>query len=256
MLQFLKLRKVNELSLDDPKRTILHGEIIRSKKFLKRLYIDWYRKIWKLSANKPEGRQIELGAGAGFIQELYPQVETSDVLQIPDLDMVFDALNMPFDNESIAAFFMIDVFHHVSDSHAFLKELERCLKNNGCIVMSEPCVSWWSKLIFKNFHHEPFDERAGWTLDDSGPMSSANGALPWIVFRRDRDLFQKRFPNLKLELTEFHSPLSYLLSGGVSMKQLVPSWSFPLVRSFERIMSRLFPMFALFQFIVIRKTQE
>jgi hypothetical protein len=31
--------------LDDPRTTLLHGEIIQRKPFLKKLYLDWYQTL-------------------------------------------------------------------------------------------------------------------------------------------------------------------------------------------------------------------
>ncbi len=43
----------------------------------------------------------------------------------------------------------------------------------------------------------PFDPGAtDWTFPASGPLSRANGALPWIIFRRDCRSFEDRFPRL------------------------------------------------------------
>ena len=252
-MKFLRLEHVDEFGLDDPRRTIVHKDIILGKPFLKRIYIDWYSTIKQLCEGIPSGKIIELGSGGGFLKEVFPEVTTSDILDLPENDLTFNALNMPFENNSISAFVMVDVFHHVPDSELFLKEMQRCLKPGGRIVMSEPCTTWFSKLIFKNFHHEPFNEKGDWTIPGSGPMSDANGALPYIVFERDRKRFTLTFPELKIKMMKQHSPLRYLLSGGVSMKQLVPNFSFKLLTSIDRFLSGLGIGLALFQFIVVQK---
>lgn len=252
-MNFLRLDHVDEFGLDDPRRTILHKEIILQKPFLKRIYIDWYSTIKKWCADVPSGEIIELGSGGGFLKEVFPEVTTSDILELPENDLTFNALNMPFEDNSIAAFVMVDVFHHVPDSKKFLEEMQRCLKPGGKIVMSEPCTTWYSKLIFKNFHHEPFNEKGDWTIPGSGPMSDANGALPYIVFERDKIVFDRTFPQLKLQNIQQHTPLRYLLSGGVSMKQLVPNFTYRIFTAIDKFLSRLGVGLSLFQFIVIRK---
>lgn len=45
---------------------------------------------------------------------------------------------MPFQDKSVSAFMMIDVLHHIKDSRQFFKEMQRCLKPGGKIVMIEP----------------------------------------------------------------------------------------------------------------------
>lgn len=91
-----------------------------------------------------------------------PGVITSDVLKLPNVDKVFSVCNMPFANESVDAFTMIDVLHHVAEPRAFFKEALRCLKVGGNIIMIEPANTLWSRFIYTNFHHELFDPYARW----------------------------------------------------------------------------------------------
>ena len=253
MLSFLRIKDIDKYGLDDPRRSLHHKDIIEGKPFLRRLYVEWYSRLSKQTLDLPSGQLIELGSGGGFMKEIIPDVKTSDIMEFESNDYTFNALDMPFEDASISAFLMVDVFHHVPDSKKFLEEMERCLKPGGKIIMSEPCVSWWSKIIFKNFHHEPFRPDGDWTIPGTGPMSDANGALPWIVFERDVQLFQSSFPSLKIIEMEKHSALRYLLSGGVSMKQLVPNWSYSFLGRLERFIKAILPGFALFQFITFKK---
>lgn len=255
MMRFLRLEGIDEYGLDDPLRTVKHREIILSKPFLKRLYLEWYTTIKNLIHGRPEGKCIELGSGGGFMKEVIPEVITSDILPIPGNDMVFDALNMPFEDDSVAAFVMVDVFHHVPDSKKFLSEMYRTLKVGGKIVMNEPWNSAWGRFIYKNFHHETFNPEGDWSIPSSGPMSDANGALPYIVFERDRKQFESLFPGFEIRLIRKHTPLRYLLSGGVSMKSLVPAFSFTLLTGFEKILSpfsRYFSMFVTIEVVKIK----
>ncbi|MEY2924170.1 MAG: hypothetical protein RLZZ337_718 [Bacteroidota bacterium] len=252
-MKFLRLDGIDKYDLDDPRRTVHHKEIIKSKPFLKRIYVEWYSHIKELCSDAPSGDIIELGSGGGFMKDVFAGIRTSDILELHDNDFTFNALDMPFESESVAAFVMVDVFHHVPDSEQFLREMNRCLKPGGLIVMSEPCTTWWSKFIFKNFHHEPFNEKGDWTIPGSGPMSDANGALPWIVLERDKDKFSTLFPRLEIISITKHSPLKYLLSGGVSMKSLVPNFSYNGIKLIEKLAGSVVPGFALFQFIKIRK---
>jgi SAM-dependent methyltransferase len=160
---------------------------------------------------------------------------------------------MPFENDSIDYFLMIDVFHHVPDSRKFLSELDRCLKRNGKVVMIEPANTFWGSFIYRNFHHELFDPAGGWSLPKEAPLSSANAALPWIVFCRDREIFRKEFLRLKIMELKAHTPLKYLLSGGVSMPQLVPSFSYSALSAFEWLLSPLHPMIGMYYTVVLSK---
>ncbi len=252
-LDFLKLPETRCISsLDDPSVTLLHSKILEKKKFLRRLYAEFYNDI---AGRMPQGGSrviVELGSGGGFIKELIPDAITSDILKLPNVDKVFSACEMPFEEKSVDAIVMIDVLHHISEPGRFFDEAGRCLKDGGRIVMIEPANTAWSRFIYKRFHHELFDPQADWGHDQSGPLSGANGALPWIIFWRDRGRFDKEHPQLSVESTRLHTPFAYLLSGGFTLRQLVPSFCYPLVRGIEHILSpmnRWIGMFATIELV-------
>jgi SAM-dependent methyltransferase len=189
-----------------------------------------------ISACIPEGsgRVFELGSGAGFLGQYIPGLIASEVFPCSDIQLVLDARQLPFSSGSLKAIAMVDVLHHVSDIRAFLVEAQRCLRSGGSIVMIEPWVSTWSRPIYTHLHHEPFDPAAKhWTCPDSGPLSGANGALPWIVFQRDRHEFESEFRSLEIQAVRPFMPFRYLVSGGVSMRQLMPEATFALWRKLE-----------------------
>ena len=53
-------------------------------------------------------------------------------------------------------------------------------------------------------------------------MTDANPAMAWIIFKRDRKLFERKFPNLKIIRFNPNTPLRYLISGGLSRFQILP----------------------------------
>ncbi len=248
-----KLKYKIEHPLDSPERTLFHGELIRKKKFLRRLYEEWYG-IYRLELDAlPEGRIVELGSGGGFIKEIIDEAMRTDVLSLPTNDRTFSALDMPFNDNEISALLMIDTFHHIPDSGRFLEEAGRVLKPGGKIVMIEPANSTWGRFIYGKLHHEPFDPDAGWTIPESGPMSGANSALPWIVFVRDREKFQRNFPKLKIGLIKYHTPLRYLISGGVSFRQLMPDFTYSFWKLTDRILCSISRELSMFATIVVHK---
>ncbi len=243
-----------DIPLDAPERTLMHKEIILSKPFLVNLYKEWYSVFVKEYKSLPAGKVIELGSGGGFLKDLLPEVIASDILPLPTNDMTFSALDMPFEDGSVSGIFMIDTFHHIPDAELFLAEANRVLAVNGKIIMIEPANSWWGRFIYSNFHHEPFNPQGGWQIPDSGPMTGANGALPWIVFERDKSLFKSKFPGLEIEQLTYHTPLRYLISGGVSFRQLVPGFSFPIFRGIDKLLSSISRQFSMFMTIKVTKT--
>jgi len=243
--------------LDDPNTTIKNRALIRRKSFLNKVYRKWYGYFLAYRKDLPEGKLLELGSGAGFLEELMPDVITSDIMPLPDVDMQLDAQELPFGDAELAGIFMIDVLHHMQDCRQFFKEADRCLVQGGKLVMIEPANTPVARFIYQNFHHEEFDPSAGWTLpSEGGPLSNANGAIPWIVFDRDIQQFKENFSRLQVETKKLHTPMLYLLSGGLSRRSLVPGFSFPIFNAMENIFSFMNPITAMFQLIVIKKNKE
>jgi len=221
------------LDLDDPRTTALRRTIIRGKPFLRKLYTEWYAEIRDAI---PEGDApvLELGSGAGFLKDFLPGLITSDVFRVPGLSLVLDGTALPFRTASLRAIALTEVLHHIPDAGAFLGEAARCVRPGGVVVMIEPWVTRWSRFVWGSLHHEPFlPDTPSWTFPTSGPLSGANGALPWILFARDRETFEERFREFEIRSIRVNLPLRYLLSGGVSMRSLMPGWSFAAWRRFE-----------------------
>lgn len=234
------------LAVDDPRTTALRQRIIRGKPFLKALYREWYGLL--LSRAPRGGRILELGSGAGFLRDMAPEVITSEVFPTLGVMLVADGRQLPLACAGLDAIVMTDVFHHIPDVAAFLAEAARCVRPGGRLVMIEPWLTPWSQWVYRNLHSEPFEPAAGWAIPSSGPLSGANGALPWIVFHRDRSHFQEAFPDWHLVAIEPMMPFSYLLSGGVSLRNMMPGWSYPLCRMLEaRFKKSRWAMFALIE---------
>ncbi len=242
------------LDLDDPATTILRRELIRRKPFLSRVYREWYGMIAG-AIPASGGPVLEIGSGGGFLAETIDPLITSEVFYSPHVQTILDGCRLPFAGGSLGAIAMVDVFHHLSQPRAFLKEASRCVKSGGRIVMVEPWVSPWSRLIYRNLHHEPFlPEKAEWEFETSGPLSGANDALPWIVFARDRGIFTREFPEWQVRRIEPMMPFRYLVSGGVSMRSLAPGWSYGLWGKVESLLRPWMQAWAMFALIVLQKS--
>jgi SAM-dependent methyltransferase len=228
-------------NLNDPARIDEIRRLIDRKRSLRRFYGELYRRFGECLKECPtEGIALELGSGGGFIKEVLPQVVTSDVIPYPGVDHTLDATRMDLDDESLRAIFMINVFHHIPDVEAFFREAIRCLKPGGRILLVDQHPGWISAPILKYVHHEPYDAHtSAWAFDSTGPLSDANGALAWIVFRRDQELFQKRCPQLRMLRYQPHSPLRYWLSGGLKSWNLLPDWAFNAATGLDSLLVRM-----------------
>jgi SAM-dependent methyltransferase len=183
-------------SLDDPQTTQIRKELVRQKKFLEKIYQEWYGLI-RTELGFSTGAILELGSGAGFLNEFIPNLIRTEIFFLTDMDAILDAGRLPFKDKSLSAIVMSDVFHHLPKPRDFLGEVIRVLPKGGKVVIVEPWVSRWSRWVYPHFHHEPFEPQTiKWDFPSTGPLSGSNQALPWIVFERDRRMFENEFPQL------------------------------------------------------------
>jgi SAM-dependent methyltransferase len=239
--------------LDDPKTTLAHREIILQKPFLKRLYQDWYKEFIAVSKTVNKGSYLEIGSGGGFLKEEFPEVITSDILDLPVVDKVFSAEEMPFKANELGCIMMLNVFHHIPKPYLFLKEAERTLLKGGKVIMIEPANSALGRFIDKNFHHEPFDPSGPREIKAGNPLSHSNQALPYIYFERDLEQFKQEFPQLKINRIRYHTPLLYVISGGVSRSAMFPYFTYGFFKGLEKILSPFARQLGLFCSVEIEK---
>ena len=230
--------------------------IIRNNTLLYKFYLDCY-KIFKKNIsieNNLNIKILEIGSGPGFIKKVIPNTITSEIISMEDIDIQSDATNLNFLNNSLDAILLLNVFHHISDPEKFLLECKRVLKKNGKILMIEPANTWFSRIIYKNFHHEEFDELSNWYLNKGGRLSSSNQALPSIIFERDFEIFKKKFPDLLISRKFKFKPIHYLFSGGFSYKPIFNGFFlYLLIKLVEIILFPFNRFLGLFMFIEIIK---
>lgn len=239
------------MNIDDPRTTSLRRQIIQEKSFLRQIYQEWYGAI---ATALPAGEEpvLELGSGAGFLSDFIPGLITSEIFCCPSVRVVLDGSRLPFADASLRGIVMTDVLHHLPQPRRFFTEAARCVRHGGVIVMIEPWVSSWSRLIYRRLHHEPFQpEATEWESPRGGPLSGANSALAWMIFERDRDQFEREFPVWQVRLIRPFMPFRYLVSGGVSMRSLMPSWSFRFWHRLEHTFSSCMNHLAMFSEIVV-----
>jgi SAM-dependent methyltransferase len=245
--------KTRGLDLDAPETTALRREIILSKPFLRRVYLDWYRRIATTIPEDVDGRILEIGSGGGFLDQVIPDVITSEVFIVPGVDLIADARELPIRTGSLKSIVMTNVFHHIPDAAAFLDEAERALAVGGRVIMIEPWNTWWSRFIHERFHDEAMlPDTDTWEFPPSGPVSGANAALAWVVVSRDRVRLERDW-KFRVTESEPFMPLRYIVSGGVSLRSLQPGWIYPFWEAVDR-WRPLRRNQAVFAFIVLERT--
>jgi len=241
------------VQIDDPATTELRKQIIASKPFLRAIYDEWYRML--AAALPPgDGPVLELGSGAGYCERYIKGLITSEAFPGPKVRLVADAQRLPFGEGTLRAIVFTDVLHHMPHAGLFFAEASRSLRPGGKVLMIEPWVTSWSSFIYRNLHHESFrPEAEDWSFPSTGPLSGANGALPWIVFVRDRRMFEAEFPRLAIDEIRPFLPFRYLLSGGVGLRSLAPGFAHGVWAGVERALNPWMPRLAMFAFIALHK---
>jgi SAM-dependent methyltransferase len=241
------------LDLDDPATTLLRRQIIASKPFLRAIYDQWY-SLLAAALPPAKGEVLELGSGAGYCAQFIPGLITSEVFPCAGVQTVADAAQLPFASDSLRAIVMTNVLHHLPKLRSFFMEASRCLCAGGKILMIEPWMTPWSRFVYTRLHHEPLDiDASDWAFPSSGPLSSANIALPWIVFERDRSKFAAEFPQFFIEQVHPFLPFRYLLSGGVALRSFMPGFTHGAWAGLERALQSQMPRLAMFAFISLAK---
>jgi SAM-dependent methyltransferase len=122
---------------------------------LRQVYEEWYEAI---AALLPLDKDpvLELGSGGGFLVEFIPELITSEVFYCQHVGVILDGSSLLFTNESLDAIVMTDVLHHLPEARGFLAEAKQCVRSGGLVIMIEPWVTSWSRLVYSKLHHEPF----------------------------------------------------------------------------------------------------
>jgi SAM-dependent methyltransferase len=240
------------LDLDAPSTTGERRRVVARKRLLREVYAEWHRKVTD-AIPPPPGRVLELGAGAAVFPHL-PGLLRSEVFWCPWVDLAADGQRLPFAAGALRGIAMVNVLHHLPAPAGFLAEAARCTRVGGVVAMVEPWVSPWSRLIYGHFHPEPFAPESGsWETRGRGPLTRANGALPWILFHRDRAALADRLPQWRLRAVELQLGLRFLFSGGLSIRSLAPSWSGGFWTAAERVGERWRERLAMFALIVLER---
>ena len=228
---------VKNLDVDSVDRLIRHRKMISAKPLLRAHLMSWYRELVP-SYNKVkdlEGKVVEIGSGAGFLEEIIPEVVKTDIYPSPFTEEVQNAESLSYEDESLKCLYLVGVLHHLADPEAFFAEADRVLVPGGRLVMIEPNNTFPQKILCKVLdHYEYFDDSVfSWKCGNGRAMTKANLALPWIIFFRDRRIFCDKYPRLKIEGIRYHTLFLCLLSGGMTYRAFAPQIMIPLLRALE-----------------------
>lgn len=255
---FLLDPSLKMLDVDGPERHQLHSRVLERKQMLKDVFVAFHHTFHRLADRyfKVAGVEIELGAGVAPMRNSYPEVLATDVVFDVHLDRMLDAESMDLCDHSVRAFYGQNCFHHFPHPELFFTELHRTLKSGGGVILIEPYYGLFGAFLYKRlFKSEGFDMNfESWETPSTGPMNGANQALSYIVFVRDRAVFERKFPMLEIVHQEVcDNYLRYLISGGVNFRQLLPDALITLIKKIEILLRPVRKFFALHHVVVIRR---
>ena len=147
-----------------------------------------------------------MGSGVGFIKQYDQSIITSDVVYNKFTDKIIDANNLPYGDNEIKSIIGIFCFHHFRDPLNFLVDIEKKLVNGGLCILVEPYYGPLASVIYKKVHEsEYFDPNESFDhiVENKTAMEKANQALSYIYFIKNREKFNKMFPNFKLSTPQF-----------------------------------------------------
>ena len=218
-----------------------------AKPLLREVYAGFYRMIRDRLPPDRKGAVIEIGSGMGNIKQWIPECVTTDLFPNPWLDRVESVYRLSCADGSASAFVLFDVFHHLRHPGAALAEMRRALEKGGRVILIEPDMGAFGRLIFGKFHHEPialdeeieWDAPAGWNPEEHGYYAAQGNASRIFA---DGELREKLAGWRVLEVKRMPA-FSYIGSGGFRGPQIYPRFLLPLVRAVENVfalMPRLF----------------
>lgn len=259
--KFLLHPSLKEVDIDDNRRIEIHNKILSSKKMMKDVFEEFYRHCLESSENYfcKDGLELEIGSGVSFFKSIHPKLITSDIIPAKHLDLLIDAQNMhQIEDNSLKAIYAINVFHHFSSPRLFFNELMRVLKPGGGCVLIEPYYGLFASQFYKHIHStEHFNpNQKNWESEqEMGVMTNANQALSYIVFVRDKNIFQSEYPNLEIILNKpLDNYLRYLFSGGLNFRQILPYYCNYSLIAIEKILIPVKKQISLHNLIIIRKS--
>ncbi len=248
----------------DLQQTLQNRDRLSSNSNLLYWYDRLYSSVFGAIENAADKSILEIGSGTSPLKLFFPEVVTSDILDLDYLDHVFDCQEIDqydaIPDHSIDIITMTNVLHHIKDPLVFLTRAASKLCSGGEIIMVEPYFSALSYPIYKLLHYEPVDFSITRPLLETitGPLSSSNQAIPYMLFVSRPDWlkelsFHYDTANVKLQ---YFSSLSYMASGGISRALWMPSLIYRAAFPIDNFLARLAPrLFASFFIVRLRRKE-
>ncbi|MBN2036762.1 MAG: class I SAM-dependent methyltransferase [Chitinispirillaceae bacterium] len=227
------------------------------KPLLRKVYFDFYRAIARHIRREQNGLTVEIGSGTGNIREVIPACIRTDLFPNPWIDRVENAYKLSFEESSVAAVVLFDVFHHLRYPGTALQEVRRVLLPGGRVIIFEPFISLAGRLIYGMFHHEPiaYSSEIEWQAppqwDPAGDSYyAAQGNMTRIFFSKTYGDYLRDW---RVVVRQPMTAFSYVASGGYSGPQLYPTVFYPLLKRLDNLLNIMPRIFATRALVVLEK---
>lgn len=114
------------------------------------------KQVKNLLFNFGKNKVLNIGCGSaiGCGRRLWNNIDKTNILNVdiesgPDVDMIADAHNLPFENETFDSVIMQAVIEHLHSPNLAVEEAFRVLKNGGYLYLEVP--------FLQGFHADPYD---------------------------------------------------------------------------------------------------
>ena len=225
-----------------------NAEHWRRKPLLQKIYRDFYAEIAGELRQDLPGETVEIGSGIGNLKTVVPEALATDIFPNPWLDRIENAYALTFDNESVANLILFDVWHHLQYPGTALAEFRRVLARGGRLIIFDPAMGMLGRIVYRVFHHEPLGLRKElhwWAPPDfrSSEMTYyAAQANAHRVFVSGE--YAAKLSDWRMVRRSLIAGIPYIASGGFSGPQLYPQSLLPVLRTIDRVASRVPALFA------------
>jgi len=212
-----------------------------------------------------EGKKevYELGSGPGFLKEFVKNedLRLTDVEKHPWIDVKVDALNLPFEKESVDVLICSHMLHHLASPMKFLSDVYDALRPGGLVLIVEINTSLFLRFLLKIMRHEGWSYEVDVFSDDevcnrADDPWSANCAIPELLFS-DEKKFENSIPGFKIIRNELFESMLLPLSGGVIAKTKMvqlPVWLLKGVEKFDSLLVKVAPsIFSVGRKVILKK---
>lgn len=232
------------LSLEQHNVEILENRELWTKKpLLRKAYAQFYTQIARRIDPAVPGLIVELGSGMGNIKDHIPEAITTDLFPNPWLDRVENAYQLSFRDGEVGHLILFDVWHHLQYPGTALKEFERVLAPSGRVIVFDPAMGLFGRIVFGHFHHEPLglEHEITWFAPDGftgqeQAYYAAQGNASRVFGSR---AFLSRLRKWRITEIEYYSGLAYVGTGGFRGPKLYPEALWSVMSGLDAALSRL-----------------